>query len=173
MDAHAADLGLAFYTGKQFPAKYQGGLFSAQHGSWNRTTPIGARVMFTSLKADGTADKTEVFADGWLEEGFASFRRRGGTAAPTYAASACRQVSSTSAQRAAIAGSPSRARGCRNCSVVRSFAPGQRTTSPARSASIATSSRMSPTPSPATTSERTTDFVDRPRRSSRACRRAS
>ena len=68
MDAHAADLGLAFYTGKQFPAKYQGGLFSAQHGSWNRTTPIGARVMFTSLKADGTADKTEVFADGWLDE---------------------------------------------------------------------------------------------------------
>ncbi len=25
MDAHAADLGLAFYTGKKFPAKYQGG----------------------------------------------------------------------------------------------------------------------------------------------------
>ena len=34
----------------------------------NRTTPIGARVMFTSLKEDGTADKTEVFADGWLTE---------------------------------------------------------------------------------------------------------
>ena len=42
-DAHAADLGMAFYTGKQFPAKYQGGFFSAQHGSWNRTKPIGAR----------------------------------------------------------------------------------------------------------------------------------
>jgi glucose/arabinose dehydrogenase len=68
MDAHAADLGLAFYTGKVFPARYQGGLFSAQHGSWNRTTPIGARIMFTSLKADGTADKTEVFADGWLDK---------------------------------------------------------------------------------------------------------
>jgi glucose/arabinose dehydrogenase len=66
MDAHAADLGLVFYTGKKFPAKYQGGLFSAQHGSWNRTDPIGARIMFTSLKADGSADKTEVFADGWL-----------------------------------------------------------------------------------------------------------
>jgi glucose/arabinose dehydrogenase len=68
MDAHAADLGLTFYTGKAFPAKYQGGIFSAQHGSWNRTKPVGARVMFTSLKADGTADKTEVFADGWLDE---------------------------------------------------------------------------------------------------------
>ncbi len=75
-EAHAADLGLAFYTGKQFPAKYQGGLFSAQHGSWNRTTPIGARVMFTSLKADGTADKTEVFADGWLDAATGLYRGR-------------------------------------------------------------------------------------------------
>jgi len=76
MDAHAADLGLCFYTGKKFPAKYQGGLFSAQHGSWNRTTPIGARVMFTSLKADGTADKTEVFADGWLDAETGLYRGR-------------------------------------------------------------------------------------------------
>lgn len=64
--AHAADLGMTFYRGSMFPAKYQGGIFSAQHGSWNRTTPVGARVMYTSLKADGTADKTEVFAEGWL-----------------------------------------------------------------------------------------------------------
>lgn len=76
MDAHAADLGLAFYTGKAFPAKYQGGLFSAQHGSWNRTKPIGARIMFTSLKADGTADKTEVFADGWLDGDTGLYRGR-------------------------------------------------------------------------------------------------
>ncbi len=65
--AHAADLGMSFYSGKMFPAKYQGGFFSAQHGSWNRTTPVGAQVLFTSLKSDGTADKTEVFADGWLD----------------------------------------------------------------------------------------------------------
>lgn len=64
--AHAADLGLKFYSGTMFPQKYRGGLFSAQRGSWNRTTPVGARVMFTSLKPDGTADKTEVFAEGWL-----------------------------------------------------------------------------------------------------------
>ena len=65
-DAHAADLGLSFYNGKQFPEKYRGGIFSAQHGSWNRVNPVGARVLFTSLKADGSADKTEVFAEGWL-----------------------------------------------------------------------------------------------------------
>jgi glucose/arabinose dehydrogenase len=67
-DAHAADLGLSFYTGKQFPEKYRGGIFSTQHGSWNRVNPVGARVLFTSLKEDGTADKTEVFAEGWLNE---------------------------------------------------------------------------------------------------------
>jgi glucose/arabinose dehydrogenase len=76
MDAHAADLGLAFYTRKAFPAKYQGGLFSAQHGSWNRTSPIGARIMFTSLKSDGTADKTEVFAEGWLDADTGMYRGR-------------------------------------------------------------------------------------------------
>jgi glucose/arabinose dehydrogenase len=67
-DAHAADLGLSFYNAKQFPEKYRGGIFSAQHGSWNRVDPVGARVLFTSLKADGSADKTEVFAQGWLNE---------------------------------------------------------------------------------------------------------
>jgi glucose/arabinose dehydrogenase len=68
MAAHAADLGMTFYSGQMFPQRYRGGVFNAQHGSWNRTTPVGARVMFTSLKEDGTADKTEVFAEGWLTE---------------------------------------------------------------------------------------------------------
>src|SRR3972149_1796664 len=67
MVAHAADLGLTFYTGNMFPQKYRDGIFSAQHGSWNRTTPVGARLMFASLKPDGSADKTEVFAEGWLD----------------------------------------------------------------------------------------------------------
>lgn len=67
MVAHAADLGMTFYTGAQFPKDYEGGIFSAQHGSWNRTVPVGARVMFTSLKPDGTAAKSEPFAEGWLE----------------------------------------------------------------------------------------------------------
>jgi glucose/arabinose dehydrogenase len=67
MPAHAADLGMHFYQGRQFPAKYRGGIFSAQHGSWNRTTPVGARVMFTAVNEDGSAGTTEVFADGWID----------------------------------------------------------------------------------------------------------
>jgi len=69
MDPHAADLGMAFYSGKMFPAKYRGGIFSAQHGSWNRTTPIGARVMFTAVNDDGSVGETMVFADGWIGDG--------------------------------------------------------------------------------------------------------
>jgi glucose/arabinose dehydrogenase len=65
--AHAADLGLVFYTGKMFPAEYRGGIFSAQHGSWNRTTPVGARVMFTALDDEGNATGSKVFAEGWLD----------------------------------------------------------------------------------------------------------
>lgn len=76
MQAHAADLGMSFYQGSSFPEKYQGGIFSAQHGSWNRTTPVGARVMFTALDEEGNAAGTEVFADGWLDESTGEYRGR-------------------------------------------------------------------------------------------------
>jgi glucose/arabinose dehydrogenase len=67
---HAADLGLTFYTGTMFPAKYQGAIFSTQHGSWNRTVPVGARVMVTVLKDDGhVAGPSIPFAEGWNENG--------------------------------------------------------------------------------------------------------
>ena len=75
-DQHAAFLGLVFYSGSQFPQKYRGGLFTVQHGPSNRAVPLGPRVMFTSLKANGTADKTEVFAEGWVDN--KTHRYRGG-----------------------------------------------------------------------------------------------
>ncbi|ARC87821.1 sorbosone dehydrogenase family protein [Rhodovulum sp. MB263] len=64
--AHAADLGMTFYTGDMFPEEYRGAIFSAQHGSWNRTEPIGARVMVTRIAGDGSA-RTEPFAEGWID----------------------------------------------------------------------------------------------------------
>ena len=63
---HAADLGLAFYNGKQFPQTYRGGLFIAEHGSWNRTEPVGARIMFAPAGADGKVGPPKPFAEGWL-----------------------------------------------------------------------------------------------------------
>lgn len=65
--AHAADLGMEFYNGGMFPDKYTNAIFSAQHGSWNRTTPVGARVMVTFIDEEGNAT-TEPFAEGWLDE---------------------------------------------------------------------------------------------------------
>jgi glucose/arabinose dehydrogenase len=65
--AHSAGLGLLVYTGTMFPKEYQGAIFTAQHGSWNRTTPVGARVMVTKIKDDGTAPEgSKPFAEGWL-----------------------------------------------------------------------------------------------------------
>ena len=67
--AHAADLGMMIYTGRMFPKEYQGAIFSAQHGSWNRTVPVGARVMVTKVDADGHAPQgSRPFAEGWLNE---------------------------------------------------------------------------------------------------------
>ena len=37
LQPHNASLQIAFYSGKQFPAEYQGDIFAAQHGSWNNT----------------------------------------------------------------------------------------------------------------------------------------
>jgi len=68
MIAHAADLGMMFYTGKMFPEKYHNAIFVAQHGSWNATKPRGARVMVTFLDDEGNAAKTEPFAEGWMNE---------------------------------------------------------------------------------------------------------
>ncbi|MDE4139775.1 MULTISPECIES: PQQ-dependent sugar dehydrogenase [Rhodobacterales] len=65
--AHAADLGMSFYTGDMFPEKYRNAIFSAQHGSWNRSERVGARVMVTFIDAQGNA-AIEPFAEGWLNQ---------------------------------------------------------------------------------------------------------
>ena len=57
---------MRFYTGGMFPAKYRNAIFIAQHGLWNRSTPIGYRLMVAYPQTDGTAT-AEVFAEGWLE----------------------------------------------------------------------------------------------------------
>ena len=62
---HVAALGMRFYTGTMFPEDYRGRIFIAEHGSWNRSTPIGYRVMTVKLE-DGKAVSYEVFAEGWL-----------------------------------------------------------------------------------------------------------
>ncbi len=64
---HVAALGMRFYTGTMFPAEYRGRVFIAEHGSWNRSTPIGYRVTTVQLDGDRVVGY-EPFATGWLAD---------------------------------------------------------------------------------------------------------
>ena len=68
LPAHVASLGMRFYTGRMFPPGYRGQVFIAEHGSWNRSKPIGYRVSLVRLEGNRAASY-EVFADGWLQGG--------------------------------------------------------------------------------------------------------
>jgi glucose/arabinose dehydrogenase len=70
---HVAALGMRFYTGQMFPEPYRGGIFIAEHGSWNRSAPIGYRVSFVKLDG-GRAVSYEAFAEGWLKGSVAAGR---------------------------------------------------------------------------------------------------
>ena len=67
MQAHSAPLGLTFYTGRQFPSDYQGHLFVAFHGSWNRSVPTGYKVVRIPME-NGKPGPVHDFASGWLRE---------------------------------------------------------------------------------------------------------
>jgi len=62
---HVAALGMRFYTGTMFPELYRNQIFIAEHGSWNRSTPIGYRISLVRLHGD-QAISYGVFAEGWL-----------------------------------------------------------------------------------------------------------
>lgn len=68
MQAHSAPLGLTFYDGEAFPDEYQGDLFIAFHGSWNRSVPTGYKVVRLPLQGSQPAGPIEDFAVGWLDE---------------------------------------------------------------------------------------------------------
>lgn len=70
---HVAALGMKFYTGGMFPDEYRNQIFIAEHGSWNRSVPIGYRITLVRLK-ESKAISYEVFAEGWLQ-GFQAWGR--------------------------------------------------------------------------------------------------
>jgi glucose/arabinose dehydrogenase len=67
LGAHIAPLGIKFYTGKMFPAEYQGNMFIAMHGSWNRTTKQGYNVMRGTVGSNGKV-KLQPFVTGFLTD---------------------------------------------------------------------------------------------------------
>ena len=66
LGAHVAALGMRFYDGEMFPPEYRGRIFVAQHGSWNRSSKVGYRVVSVRLE-DGRAVAAEPCAEGWLQ----------------------------------------------------------------------------------------------------------
>ena len=86
--AHWAPNDLLVYTGKAFPTAYQGGLFVAFHGSWNRApAPQGGyNVVFQPMKNGKAEGDFVVFADGFAgaikEPVRAAFRPGGLALAP-------------------------------------------------------------------------------------------
>lgn len=65
LQAHSAPLGLAFYYGGSFPQEYQGDLFVAYHGSWNRKEATGYKIVSIDMQDLTVKD----FATGWLTGG--------------------------------------------------------------------------------------------------------
>jgi glucose/arabinose dehydrogenase len=64
--AHSAALGLTFYTGTQFPQRYRNGLFIALHGSWNRSTTAGVKVVFVPFANNRPSGPIEDFLTGFV-----------------------------------------------------------------------------------------------------------
>jgi glucose/arabinose dehydrogenase len=67
LDAHVAALGMRFYTGNMFPVEYKNAIFIAEHGSWNRSIPVGYRVEVAMTDENGNVKNVQPFAEGWLQ----------------------------------------------------------------------------------------------------------
>ncbi|WP_181306545.1 sorbosone dehydrogenase family protein [Rufibacter sp. XAAS-G3-1] len=68
LGAHTASLGLAFYDRTDFPAKYRGGAFIGQHGSWNRSQLAGYKVVFVPFQNGKPSGAPEDFLTGFISE---------------------------------------------------------------------------------------------------------
>jgi len=66
LSSHVAALGLAFYTGASFPALFRGGAFVGEHGSWNRTSYNGYKVVFIQFAGGRPVGKPHNFVAGFL-----------------------------------------------------------------------------------------------------------
>jgi len=73
--AHSAPIGMVFYTGGAFPQEYRGDAFVAMHGSWNRSTPSGYKVVRIDFE-DGRPGAITEFLTGFLSDDGRAFSGR-------------------------------------------------------------------------------------------------
>ncbi len=80
IEAHSASMQMTFYDGGQFPADYQGHIFAAQHGSWNRSKRTGYKVIRVIVKDGVPTGEYEDFATGFVVSDAAVWGRPVGVA---------------------------------------------------------------------------------------------
>jgi glucose/arabinose dehydrogenase len=68
MEPHNASLQLTFYEAKQFPNRYRGQIFAAEHGSWNRSVRTGYEVVFVPLKNGKAGGEYQDFLTGFVTD---------------------------------------------------------------------------------------------------------
>ena len=68
LGAHTASLGLAFYDKEAFPERYRHGAFVGQHGSWNRTSFSGYKVVFVPFEEGTPSGEPEDFLTGFVAD---------------------------------------------------------------------------------------------------------
>ncbi len=66
IQAHSAVLGMVFYEGKMFPADCQGDAFVALHGSWNRASRTGYKIIRIKFKNGKPVGGYDDFVTGWM-----------------------------------------------------------------------------------------------------------
>ena len=70
LQPHNASLEMTFYHGNQFPPEYEGDIFAAEHGSWNKSVRVGYEVIRVPLHQTGHATgEYEDFLTGFVTPG--------------------------------------------------------------------------------------------------------
>ena len=68
LSSHVAPLGMTFYAADSLPAKYRGGAFVGEHGSWDRPQLNGYRVVFVPFANGRPSGKAEDVVTGFVNE---------------------------------------------------------------------------------------------------------
>jgi len=68
LGSHTASLGLTFYDAALLPARYRGGAFIGQHGSWNREPLAGYKVIFVPFSGSRPSGPPEDVLSGFVNE---------------------------------------------------------------------------------------------------------
>lgn len=68
LGSHTASLGIVFNEKNYFTPKYNGGLFIAQHGSWNRSELTGYKVVFVPFRKGKPSGPMQDFLTGFIAD---------------------------------------------------------------------------------------------------------